>query len=144
MNITARGKSKSTDTIRAGLGVLHGKQFSYGSAKEAMVFILRELANADSTFLDSVVLSTRHSGVGHAVYVAQRAADLYPGRPDMINKHDVLPGDWVVGTHLDNRSKMKIIRGAAEVAGITFGRDVIGRILVLSLLDANCPGDNGD
>ena len=110
--------------IRAGSGVLHGKEFSYGSAKEAMVFILSELAKADSTFLHRCSQHPAFRGRTRR-YVAQRAADLYPGRPDMIKKHDVLPGGWVVGTHLDNRSKMRIIRGAAEVAGITFGRDLI-------------------
>ena len=51
VNIVATGKGKSSDSVRTGSGVLHGKEFSYGSAKEAMVFILSELAKADSTFL---------------------------------------------------------------------------------------------
>jgi len=42
-----------------------------------------------------------------------------------VKSHDVLPGGWVVGTNLNNQSKMRIIKGAAEVAGFTFGRDVI-------------------
>ena len=124
MNITATGKGKISDTIRMGSGVLHGTQFSYGSAKEAMVFILGELAKADSTFL--------HRCSQHPVFrgrtrrhVAQRATDLYPGRPDLIKNHEVLPGGWVVGTNLNNKTKMRIIQGAAEVAGISFGRDVI-------------------
>ena len=40
----------ASGSVRTGSGVLHGKQFSYGNAKEAMVFILSELAKADSSF----------------------------------------------------------------------------------------------
>ncbi len=36
-----------------------------------------------------------------------------------------LPGGWIVGTNLNNQLKMRIIKAAAEVAGIKFGRDVI-------------------
>ena len=89
-----------------------------------MVVILRELAKADSTFLQRCSRHPAFRGRKRR-YVAQRAADLYPDRPDFAKKHDVLPGGWVVGTHLSNQLKIKIIRGAAEVAGITFGRDVI-------------------
>ena len=42
----------------------------------------------------------------------------------MINNHEVLPGGWVVGTHLNNKSKMGILKLAAEVAGLKFGRDI--------------------
>ena len=110
--------------VRTGTGVLRGKQFSYGTAKEAMVFVLRELARADASFLQRC---SRHSAFRGRKrrYIAQRAADLYPDRPDLMESHDELPGGWVVGTNLNNQLKMKIIKGAAEVAGITFGRDVI-------------------
>ena len=57
-------------------------------------------------------------------YVAQRPAELYPDRPDMIDQHEVLPGGWVVGINLNNKSKMRILKLAAEVAGLTFGRDI--------------------
>ena len=110
--------------IRTGSGVLHGKEFSYGSAKEAMVFILSELAKADSTFLYRCSQHPVFRGRTRR-HVAQRATDLYPGRPDLIKNHEVLPGGWVVGTNLNNKTKMRIIQGAAEVAGISFGRDVI-------------------
>lgn len=113
----------SSGFVRTNSGVLHGKEFSYATAKEAMVFILGELAKADPTFLHRCSQHPAFRGRTRR-YVAQRAADLYPGRPDMTSKHDALPGGWVVGTHLDNRSKMRIIKGAAEVAGIAFGHDV--------------------
>ena len=113
-----------SSAVRTGTGVFRGKQFSYGNAKEAMVFILGELAKADATFLQRCSQHPAFRGRKRR-YIAQRAADLYPDRPDLMESHDVLPGGWVVGTNLNNQSKMRIIKGAAEVAGITFGRDVI-------------------
>ena len=112
------------DGVRTGTGVLRGKQFAYATAKEAMVFILGELAKADSSFLKRCSQHSAFRGRKRR-YIAQRAADLYPDRPDLMESHEVLPGGWVVGTNLNNQSKMRIIRGAAEVAGITFGRDVV-------------------
>lgn len=106
-----------------GSGVLHGKEFSYANAKEAMVFILSELAKDDPTFLQRCSQHPAFLGKKRR-YIAQHASDLYPGRPDLIKQHDLLPGGWVVGTNLSNKFKMRIIQGAAEVAGIRFGRDL--------------------
>ncbi len=114
-------------SVPKGSGVLHGKEFSYATAKEAMVFILSELAKADPTFLHRCSQHPAFQGRKRR-HVAQRASDLYPDRPDMIKFHDVLPRGWVVGINLSNRSKMRIIQGAAEVAGITFGRDIKVRL----------------
>ena len=124
VNIPPTGNGGGASALRTRSAVLFGKRFAYGSAKEAMVIILSELAKADSTFLQRC---SRHPAFRGRTrrYIAQRAADLYPDRPDISRKHDVLPGGWVVGTNLNNQLKMKIIKGAAEVAGITFGRDVI-------------------
>lgn len=110
--------------VRTGIGVLRDKQFSYANAKEAMVFVLSELAKTDATFLQRCSQHQAFQG-RKRLYIAKRAADLYPGRPDLMENHDALPGGWVVGTNLNNQSKMRIIKGAAEVAGIKFGRDVI-------------------
>ena len=117
-------KDAHSSTVRKGSGVLHGKQFSYGSAKEAMVFILSELAKADSTFLQRCSQHPAFRGRSRR-HIAERALELYPGRPDLMENHAVLPGGWVVGTNLNNRTKKRIIQGAAEVAGIRFGRDVV-------------------
>ena len=105
-------------------GVLHGKQFFYESAKQAMVFVLTELAKTDSTFLQRCSQHRAFRGRTRR-YIARDPVDLYPGRPHLIENHDELPGGWVVGTNLNNRSKKRIIKGAAEVAGIRFGRDVV-------------------
>ena len=36
-----------------------------------------------------------------------------------------LPGGWFVATHMNNVLKKTIIRLAADVAGLTFGKDVV-------------------
>jgi len=41
------------------------------------------------------------------------------------NMRAQLPGGWFVATNLNNVLKKTIIRLAAEVAGLTFGKDVI-------------------
>ena len=125
---TAKKTRKPTKKIASGStpkgsGILHGKEFSYANAKEAMVFILSELAKADPTFLSRCYQHRGFRGKKRR-YVAQRPAELYPDRPDMIDQHEVLPGGWVVGINLNNKSKMRILKLAAEVAGLTFGRDI--------------------
>jgi len=119
-NIKPTGYSEKSNKIPKGSLVLDGKKFSYGTAKEAMVFILRELAKADSTFLRRCSRHPAFRGRKRR-YLARSAMDLFPDRPDLIGMHVELPGGWVVGTNLNNRLKMSIIKGAAEVAGITFG-----------------------
>ncbi len=123
VNITPTNDGRSTDKVGRSTLVLHGKRFSYGTAKEAMVLVLSELAKADSTFLQRCSRHPAFQGRKRR-YIAQSSADLFPGRPDLIRMHSELPDGWVVGTNLNNRLKMKIIKGATEVAGITFGRDV--------------------
>lgn len=117
-------ESGRRDSLRTGIGVLRDKQFSYANAKEAMVFVLSELAKADSTFLQRCSQHPAFQGRKRR-YIAKRAAELYPGRPDLLESQAALPGGWIIGTNLNNQLKMRIIKAAAEVAGIKFGRDVI-------------------
>lgn len=58
-------------------------------------------------------------------YVAQRAEELYPGRPHMERAHEALAGGWFVATHNGIEGMLTIIKGAAEVAGIRFGRGAV-------------------
>ena len=51
--------------------------------------------------------------------------ELYPDREDLRDMRESLPGGWLVATNLSNVLKTTIIRLAAEVAGLKFGKDVI-------------------
>ena len=124
------GKTRSaspdvrSQSPRRGTGVLHGQEFKFATAKEAMVFVLSELAKVDATFLQRCASHPAFRGRKRR-HVARRAEDIYPDRPDLQEYCEPLPGGWLVETNLNNPTKMRLIRGAAEVAGLRFGLDVI-------------------
>jgi hypothetical protein len=101
-----------------------GKTYPYHNAKDAMVIVLRELANSDPSFLERCSQHPDAQGRKRR-YIARAAEDLYPDRDDLRDRRDSLPGGWLVATNLNNALKKTIIRLAAEVAGLKFGRDVI-------------------
>jgi predicted type IV restriction endonuclease len=109
---------------RSGTLTLQGKDYPYNSAKEAMVIVLSELAKRDPSFLERC--SQRPDARGSKRrYIARTPEELYPDREDLRYKREPLPGGWWVATNLNNVLKKTIIKLAAEVAGLTFGSDVI-------------------
>ncbi len=116
--------SAGGESSRSGQLILRGKVYQYRNAKDAMVIVLTELAKADPSFLDRC---SRHSDAQGRKrrYIARTTEELYPDRPDLRDYHRVLPGGWLVSSNLNNQLKKTIIRLAAEVAGLTFGKDVI-------------------
>ena len=113
-----KGHARGTITLR-------GTSIPYTNAKEAMVIVLHRLAQDDPTFLERCSRHRAFQGRKRR-HIAQRLEDVYPGRPDLQKSHhEELPGGWIVGTNLNNRSKMTLIRAAGEVGGLTFGRDLI-------------------
>ena len=58
-------------------------------------------------------------------YIARTSEELYPDREDLRDMREALPGGWLVATNLNNVLKKTIIRLAAEVAGLKFGKDVV-------------------
>jgi hypothetical protein len=112
------------NSLRRGKLMLCGKEYGYSHAKEAMVIVLREFAKADAHFLERCSQHPDMQGRKRR-YVARTADELYPDRPDLRDHREQLPGGWFVATNLNNVLKKSIIRVAAEVAGLTFGKDVI-------------------
>lgn len=104
--------------------VMQGREFSYNSRKEAMVIVLRELAQGDPDFLQRCSRDPAFRGTKRR-YLAQHVGDIFPDRPDLWKYHEQLPGGWLVSTNENNSLKMKLIKAAAQVAGLRFGRDVI-------------------
>lgn len=115
--------AKQQSGNRQGNLILPWETFSYANAKEAMVITLREFAKKDPTFLQRCSQHPYCSGRKRR-YIARTAEELYPGRPDLRDMHERLPGGWLVATNLNNQLKKAIIRGATEVAGLTFGIEV--------------------
>lgn len=112
------------ELTRKGQLILRGKPYSYNNAKDAMVIVLRELANADPSFLERCSQHADAQGRKRR-YIARTPEELYPDREDLREMREALPGGWLVATNLNNVLKKTIIRLASEVAGLTFGRDVV-------------------
>lgn len=112
------------ESSRRGKLVLLGKAHSYHNAKDAMVIVLSELAKSDSSFLERCSQHPDAQGRKRR-YIARTPEELYPDRDDLRDMRESLPGGWLVATNLNNVLKKTIIRLAAEVAGLTFGKDVI-------------------
>jgi predicted type IV restriction endonuclease len=109
---------------RAGKLILRGKAYPYHNAKDAMVIVLRELANGDPTFLERCSHHPDAQGRKRR-YIARTPQELYPDREDLRDMREQLPGGWLVATNLNNILKKTIIKLAAEVAGLHFGKDVV-------------------
>lgn len=114
----------TNDTTRSGKLVLLGKAHAYHNAKDAMVIVLRELAKSDPSFLERCSQHPDAQGRKRR-YIARTPEELYPDREDLREMRDTLPGGWLVATNLNNVLKKTIIRLAAEVAGLKFGKDVV-------------------
>jgi hypothetical protein len=112
------------EPTRRGNLILSGKAYPYHNAKEAMVVVLCELAKGDPTFLERCSQHPDAQGRKRR-YIARTPEYLYPDRPDLRDCREALPGGWLVATNLNNVLKMTIIHVAAEVAGLTFDKDVI-------------------
>jgi hypothetical protein len=114
----------ATESSRSGTLVLLGKAHGYHNAKDAMVIVLRELAKSEPTFLERCSQHPDAQGRKRR-YIARTAEELYPDREDLRDMREQLPGGWLVATNLNNVLKKTIIRLATEVAGLSFGKDVI-------------------
>lgn len=111
-------------SARAGKLILRGKAYPYHNAKDAMVIVLRELAQGDPTFLERCSQHPDAQGRKRR-YIARTPEELYPDREDLRELREALPGGWLVATNLNNILKKTIIKLAAEVAGLKYGKDVI-------------------
>lgn len=118
------GQHAGGESPRRGRLILRGSAYPYNNAKDAMVIVLRELAKADPTFLERCSQHPDAQGRKRR-YIARTAEELYPDRPDLREYQESLPDGWLVATNLNNVLKRNIVRLAAEVAGLSFGKDVI-------------------
>jgi predicted type IV restriction endonuclease len=114
----------SEETTRSGKLLLRGKAYSYTSAKDVMVIVLSELSKDDPSFLERCSRHPDAQGRKRR-YIARTPEELYPDREDLRDMRESLPGGWWVATNLNNVLKKAIIKLATEVAGLTFGRDVV-------------------
>lgn len=114
---------QSDDSSRSGTLTMFGNSYQYQTAKEAMVIILRELADRDPSFLERCAQHPDAHGRTRQ-YIARSPDALYPD-PRLRAFNNPLPGGWFVATNLNNVEKRSIIRLATEVAGVSLGTDVV-------------------
>ena len=96
--------------------VIRGEEYQCPTAKDAMVTVLRRLADSDPSFLER--LAKRAAVPGRKRRDIGRTLDeLYPNAGGFRAQHEKLPGGWLVATHMDNDRKRRIIDLAAETAG---------------------------
>jgi hypothetical protein len=115
--------TSNSESTRSGHLTLLEKTHSYHNAKDAMVIVLRELAKSDSTFLERCSQHPDAQGRKRR-YIARTPEELYPDREDLREMRETLPGGWFVATNLNNVLKKNIIRLAADVASLKFGKDI--------------------
>ena len=100
---------------------LDGETHVASDATEAMISILRDLAQYDDDFYPKLAKKVRGRTRNH---VARSRSEVYPGRPDLARYvKEVGPG-WFIGCNIANREKSKILRAACEVMGLDFDRDL--------------------
>jgi len=103
--------------------VISGERYDCPTAKDAMVTVLRKLANSDPSFLERCAQHPDASGKKRR-YIARTPEELYPHREDLRDLHEKLPGGWLVATNLNNDYKRKIIDLAAQTAGLKLDVDI--------------------
>ncbi len=117
----SRSAAKSS---RDGTLVLEGNHYPYKNAKEAMLIVLKELSRLDPSFLERCAQHPDAQGRKRR-HIARTVEELYPDRPDLQDLFENISDDWLVATNMSNKLKRTVIRLATEVAGLTFGEDVI-------------------
>ena len=108
---------------RRGELVILGKSFHYSDAKGAMVLVFKELQKREPGFYQRFYNDPQNHGRTRRT-LAQDPRELYD-RTHLAKNYERIGGNWVIGTNNSNLQKEKIIKIAAEVAGLKFGRDII-------------------
>lgn len=117
------GKDEGNQSSRSGKLVILGKSFHYRDAKDALVIVFKELERRELGFCQRFYNDPRNHGRTRR-FIAQDKGELYD-RIHLKENHAQLSGNWVIGTNNSNLQKEKIIRIAADVAGLKFGKDII-------------------
>ncbi len=115
--------AKADSSNRSGTLILRGKSYPYANAKAGYLTALSKLAESDATFLQRLSKHPTCSGRKRQ-YIARTPQEMYPDRPDLWEKHEIVGDGWLVATNMNNQLKKTVLRAAAEVAGLSFGHDL--------------------
>jgi hypothetical protein len=94
------------------------------TAKEVMVTVFEQLCQQDPTFGARFIARPKHGRKRR--YLAATKEELYPGRPDLAEdaSYRLRNGLWL-GTNASKATIETIVQMACEVAGLTYGQDVV-------------------
>ena len=121
---------------------LEGQTFEFGSGKELLTAIFRELARRDPTFCERY--AGRFSGKRQR-YLARSKEGLFPNAPHLADMGaDALVSGWWINTHMSSSQKESRVREGCEIAGIRFGEELVARFPVRrrrsAAADSDAPG----
>ena len=104
--------------------VFQDERRTFSTARATMLAVFDKLAEYDATFLDRFA-SRKHGRKRR--YLAQDKYELYPDRPDLCEQSssELAVGGWFISTNWGKQAWEGIARLACEVAGLTFGSDIV-------------------
>ncbi len=89
-----------------------------------MSLLFEEITQRKPDFLDKFAALPKHGKTRR--YVARSQSELYPNRPDLCETHAYqLNNGWWIGTNNSRLRTEQIIKLACEVAGLSYGADVV-------------------
>jgi hypothetical protein len=88
-----------------------------------LIQVFKELAEREPAFLERFAALPKHGRKRR--YLAHAREELYPGSPHLANNaYEVRPG-WWVDPHASKAGIERRIKMACEVAGVSYGKDLI-------------------
>jgi hypothetical protein len=98
-----------------------GEKRATKTANSALLEILREIAKRYPSKMTEIAHRARGKSRNH---IARSPEEIYPKRPDLARAEEICDG-WLIGTNIANREKLRIIRAACDVVGLTLGNDIV-------------------
>lgn len=98
-----------------------GNKRSASNAMEALIDILRTLAERDPQFVEKLSRAVPGRTRNH---IARSRDDVYPKKPELIEYTTKLVPGWWIGTNIANRDKLRIIEKAAQIQNLRMGADL--------------------
>lgn len=99
---------------------LFGDEKYSSNANHALVEILNTITSRNPEIINKLALSVQTRSRNH---IARTVAEIYPSRPDLARAEEFYKG-WLIGLNIANREKLRIIKQACDVFGVSFGRDI--------------------
>lgn len=116
----ARVRGRRRPRVRV---ALHGQSENFGTFKDALLFVLRQLQDREAGFLESCSAHPRFQTRTRR-YLARNPNEIYPDSPELAEHNEWVADGWYLGTNTNNRQKGEQARAACEVAGLRFGTDL--------------------